>query len=59
MNSESAATGQETGNALQMQLLESREMDDALCGLKFLRALPYVDARNVAASGGSFLRRRV
>jgi carboxymethylenebutenolidase len=53
MNSESAH-GQEARNALQLQLLENREMDDALSGLKFLRALPYVDARNVAAIGHSF-----
>jgi dienelactone hydrolase len=54
MNSESAAHGQDARNALQLQLLENREMDDALSGLKFLRALPYVDARNVAAVGHSF-----
>ena len=54
MNSESAAHGQGARNALQMQLLENREMDDALSGLKFLRALPYVDARDVAAIGHSF-----
>src|SRR5258707_9198852 len=54
MNSESAAHGQEARNALQLQLLEDREMDDALSGLKFLRALPYVDARKVAAIGHSF-----
>jgi dienelactone hydrolase len=54
MNGESAAHGQEARNALQMQLLENREMDDALSGLKFLRALPYVDARDVAAVGHSF-----
>jgi len=54
MDSESAAHGQETRNALQLKLLENREMDDALSGLKFLRALPYVDVRNVAAIGHSF-----
>ena len=54
MNSESAAHGQAARNALQLQLLENREMDDALSGLKFLRALPYVDAANVAAIGHSF-----
>ena len=54
MNSEFAAHGQGARNALQLQLLENREMDDALSGLKFLRALPYVDARNVAAIGHSF-----
>jgi carboxymethylenebutenolidase len=54
MNSEFAAHGQEARNALQLQLLENREMDDALSGLKFLRALPYVDAREVAVVGQSF-----
>src|SRR6266852_8599439 len=54
MNSEFATHGQEARNALQLQLLENREMDDALSGLKFLRALPYVDARDVAAVGHSF-----
>ncbi|HEY6268956.1 MAG TPA: alpha/beta fold hydrolase [Candidatus Acidoferrum sp.] len=54
MNSESAAHGQEARNALQMRLLESREMADALSALKFLRALPYVDAKDVAVVGHSF-----
>jgi dienelactone hydrolase len=54
MNSESAAHGQEARNALQLQLLENREMDDALSALKFLRALPYVDPKDVAAVGHSF-----
>jgi cephalosporin-C deacetylase-like acetyl esterase len=52
MNSESAANGQVARNALQ--LLENREMADALSGLKFLRELPYVDARDVAVVGHSF-----
>ena len=54
MNSEFAAHGQEARNALQVQLLENREMGDALSGLKFLRALPYVDAKDVALVGHSF-----
>jgi len=54
MNSEFAAHGREARNELQLRLLEHREMDDALSGLKFLRALPYVDARDVAAIGHSF-----
>jgi dienelactone hydrolase len=54
MNSEFAAHGQEARNALQLQLLENREMTDALSGLKFLRALPYVDAQDVALIGQSF-----
>jgi len=54
MNRESAAHGQEARNALQMQLLEKREMDDALSALKLLRAVPYVDSKDVAAIGHSF-----
>jgi dienelactone hydrolase len=52
MHSESAAHGQVARNALQ--LLENREIADALSGLKFLRALPYVDTKEVAAIGNSF-----
>lgn len=54
MNSESAAHGLEARNALQMQLLDNREMDDALAALKFLRSLPYVDAKDVGLVGHSF-----
>jgi len=54
MNTEFAAHGQEARNALQLQLLENREMDDALSGLKFLRALPFIDGRDVAVIGHSF-----
>lgn len=54
MNKESAEHGQEARNTLQLRLLENREMDDALSGLKFLRSLPYVDARNIAVVGHSF-----
>jgi len=51
MNKGSAEHGQEARNTLQLRLLEN---DDALSGLKFLRALPYVDARNTALVGHSF-----
>jgi len=54
MNSESAAHGQGARNALQLQLLENREMDDTRSALKFLQALPYVDPKDVAAVGHSF-----
>jgi carboxymethylenebutenolidase len=54
MNSEAAAHGQEARNLLQLQLLENREMDDALSGLKFLRALPYVDSGRLGVVGHSF-----
>jgi carboxymethylenebutenolidase len=54
MNGEFAAHGQEGRNALQLRLLEHEEMSDALSGLTYLRALPEVDARNVAVVGHSF-----
>lgn len=54
MNKESDEHGEEARNALQLRLLETRDMDDALSGLTFLRALPYVDARNIALVGHSF-----
>jgi len=54
MNREFAAHGQEARNALQLRLLETTEMSDALSGLTFLRALPGVDARDVAVIGHSF-----
>jgi carboxymethylenebutenolidase len=54
MNRESAAHGQDARNALQLQLLEGREMGDARAALAFLRARPYVDAGDVALVGHSF-----
>jgi carboxymethylenebutenolidase len=54
MDGELAAHGNEARNRLQMQLLETDEMSDALAGLAFLRALPEVDARRVAIVGHSF-----
>jgi len=54
MNRESGAHGQEARNALQFRLLETTEMSDARSGLTFLRALPGVDARDIAVIGHSF-----
>jgi len=54
MNSGFAVHGQDARNTLQLRLLENEEMSDALSGLAFLRALPEVDAREVATIGHSF-----
>jgi len=40
MNKESVEHGEEARNTLQLRLLENRDMNDALSGLKFLRSLP-------------------
>lgn len=54
MNRESVTHGQDARNALQLQLLEGREMADARAALVFLRARSYVDAGDVALVGHSF-----
>jgi dienelactone hydrolase len=54
MNAEFAAHGQDARNAIQLQLLENREIRDSLAGIAFLRALPEVDARRIAVVGDSF-----
>jgi len=54
MNTESTAHGHDARNALQLKLLEGREMDDARAALAFLRARPDVDAGDVALVGHSF-----
>src|SRR5262249_43117803 len=53
MNEAAAAHGDDARNALQMQLLEGREMSDALAGLVRLRKVPDVDARRIALVGHS------
>jgi Dipeptidyl aminopeptidases/acylaminoacyl-peptidases len=51
---ELAANRREARNRLQLQLLETVELDDALAGLGYLRGLPEVDVRRVAVAGHSF-----
>jgi dienelactone hydrolase len=54
MNRKAAEVGQQARNTLQMDLLEKREMGDALSGLVFLRKLPDVDVGHIALIGHSF-----
>ena len=48
------ASGQERRNRVQLRLLETDDLSDALAGLAFLRKLPEVDAHRVAVVGHSF-----
>jgi carboxymethylenebutenolidase len=54
MNGEFAAHGQDARNALQLRLLENRELNAAAAGLAFLRGLPDVRTRKVAIVAHSF-----
>jgi dienelactone hydrolase len=54
MEREGAARGQDARNALQLDLLEGREMSDAVSGLAFLRSRADVDAHRLALVGHSF-----
>lgn len=54
MNRELAAHGQTGGNRIQLQLLENRELDDAIAALAFLRTLRGVDSSRIALVGHSF-----
>jgi dienelactone hydrolase len=54
MNAEFAARGQEARNRLQLELLEGRELSDAVAGLAFLRGLPDVDSHRVGIVSHSF-----
>ena len=49
-----AAHGEQGRNRVQLQLLSTEELDEAIAGLAFLRGLPKVDARRVAVAGHSF-----
>lgn len=54
MDSATVSGGQQARNTVQLHLLETDEMSDALTGLAFLRALPAVDPNRVAVVGHSF-----
>src|SRR5262249_18285286 len=49
-----AAHGQEGRNRVQLELLETEALNEALAGVAFLRARPQVDARRIAVVGHSF-----
>jgi carboxymethylenebutenolidase len=48
------ADGQEGRSRVQLQLLETDELNEAIAGLAFLRALPEVDSRRATVAGRSF-----
>jgi dienelactone hydrolase len=54
MNAQGAAHGQLARNAVQMQLLDGRELDDVRAALTYLRKSSSVDRRNIAVIGHSF-----
>jgi dienelactone hydrolase len=49
-----AADGDAGRNRVQLQLLKGEELDEAIAGLAFVRALPYVDRARTAVVGHSF-----
>ena len=49
-----AAKGEDARNRLQVRLLETEHLGDALAGLTLLQALPEVDGRRLAVAGHSF-----
>ena len=51
---QAAARGEDERNALQLQLLEKRELSSAMAGLAFLRTRRDVDRRRLALVGHSF-----
>jgi carboxymethylenebutenolidase len=54
LEQERSAKGDEAAKKLQVRLLESDHLEDALAGLTFLRTLPNVDRRRVVVAGHSF-----
>ena len=54
MNREAAQHGVHARNLLQLQLLEHREAGDVRAAIRFLRAQPEIDARDIGLIGDSF-----
>jgi len=51
---EHAAKGADAGKQLQVKLMETDHLNDALAGLTYLKKLPYVDMNRIAVVGHSF-----
>lgn len=54
LDRERAANGDEAARKLQVRLLESDHLEDALAGIAYLRSLPDVDGLRLALVGHSF-----
>lgn len=54
MATELSSKGQEARNRLQLQLLDTDELSDALAGLAYLRTLPEINTQHIAVAGHSF-----
>jgi dienelactone hydrolase len=54
LEQEKATHGSRAADRLQVRLLESEQLDDALAGLTYLRGLPRVDSERIAVVGHSF-----
>lgn len=54
LEEERAANGEEAAKKLQVRLLESDQLEDAVAGLAILRTLPQVDSQRIALVGHSF-----
>lgn len=54
LDRERIANGVEAANRLQVQLLRTRELDDALRAMAVLKAIPGVDASHIGVVGHSF-----
>ena len=54
MDQERQAKGPDAAKQLQVKLMETDHLNDALAGLAYLKKLPYVDANRIAVMGHSF-----
>lgn len=54
VNQERETKGADAAKQLQLKLMETDHLDDALAGLAYLKTLQYVDANRIAVVGHSF-----